>query len=69
MRASFTFQFLLIHHGINLEAQQDADDIIITSSMAQACFLGLLTVKTVLDHILRHEGNYIMLHPLVQTLE
>lgn len=66
---SFTFTFLFIHQGISLEAGHDADDIIITNTVSQARFSGLLIVKNVLDHILGKEEDRILLHPLVQTVK
>lgn len=69
VRVSFTFTFLFIHQGISLEAGHDADDIIITNTVSQARFSGLLIVKNVLDHILGKEEDRILLHPLVQTVK
>nr|4ZTA_A Chain A, Polymerase cofactor VP35,Nucleoprotein [Ebola virus - Mayinga, Zaire, 1976]4ZTG_A Chain A, Polymerase cofactor VP35,Nucleoprotein fusion protein [Ebola virus - Mayinga, Zaire, 1976]4ZTI_A Chain A, Polymerase cofactor VP35,Nucleoprotein [Ebola virus - Mayinga, Zaire, 1976]4ZTI_B Chain B, Polymerase cofactor VP35,Nucleoprotein [Ebola virus - Mayinga, Zaire, 1976] len=67
MRTNFLIKFLLIHQGMHMVAGHDANDAVISNSVAQARFSGLLIVKTVLDHILQKTERGVRLHPLART--
>nr|WEY07045.1 nucleoprotein [Sudan ebolavirus] len=67
MRTNFLIKFLLIHQGMHMVAGHDANDTVISNSVAQARFSGLLIVKTVLDHILQKTDLGVRLHPLART--
>lgn len=62
MKASFTFKFMLIHQGINLVAGQDPDNIIITNSVTQARFSGLLPKLFEITHWTRTEIQQLSTH-------
>nr|WMZ41123.1 nucleocapsid protein [Dehong virus] len=67
LRSSFVLKFVLIHQGVNLVTGHDAYDSIISNSVGQTRFSGLLIVKTVLEFILQKTENGVTLHPLVRT--
>nr|AFV31137.1 nucleoprotein [Orthomarburgvirus marburgense]AFV31150.1 nucleoprotein [Orthomarburgvirus marburgense]AFV31157.1 nucleoprotein [Orthomarburgvirus marburgense]AFV31171.1 nucleoprotein [Orthomarburgvirus marburgense] len=67
LRSSFILKFVLIHQGVNLVTGHDAYDSIISNSVGQTRFSGLLIVKTVLEFILQKTDSGVTLHPLVRT--